>query len=173
MGKNFNFIFVAIVFILLLGSCKCKKNSVISQPNPIKEQQVKALPPVIIYKTKSNYDKNVPVIMSEDKKDIVSYPDITDVYYAGKLAYPTQLANGYLLDNRGIGKNVAFLRFTYEEYSKLSSTPTKEELLGMIIDKNPLIELYNCDKLPKNNIEKLNEAISNGIQNYCSNILNN
>ncbi len=173
MRKNITFIMIATVFILLVNSCKCKQNATVSQINPVEFQNVRALAPVIIYKTKSNYDKNVPVLMSDDKKDIISYPDIIDIYFGGKLAYPTQLVGGYLLDNRGIGKNVAFLKFTYEEYSKLSSTPTKEELMGMIIENNPLIELYNCDKLPKNNIEQLNDAISKGIQNYCTNILNN
>jgi|DewCreStandDraft_4_1066084.scaffolds.fasta_scaffold56998_2 hypothetical protein len=173
MRKNITIFMLAIVVVFGSISCKCKKNTTVAQQNTYEGQQVKALAPVIIYKTKANYDKNVPVILSDDKKDIVSYPDITDVYYAGKLAYPTQLADGYLLDNRGIGKNVAFLKFTYEEYSKLSSTPTKEELLGYIIDKNPLLELYKCDKLPKNNIDQLNEAISKGLANYCSNIINN
>jgi hypothetical protein len=49
-----------------------------------------------------------------------------------------------LLDNRGIGKNVAFLKTTYEEYSKLQTLPTLSDLYNMIIEKDPLTELYDC-----------------------------
>ncbi len=154
-------------------SCNCEKKC--SKKNTQKSDTVdnvaRVIAPVIIYKTNSDFYNNVPVMLSDDKTDIISYPDITDVYYAGKLAYPTRLANGYLLDNRGVSKNVAFLRYTYEEYSKLSATPSKDELMKMIISKNPLTELYKCDKLPKNDIQKLNEVINGGLQNVCINLM--
>ena len=76
-------------------------------------------PPCIVYKTKSDYSKNIPVILSDDQTRIVSYPDVKDVYFKGNLAYPTVLNDGFLLDNRGIGPNVAFLSVTYEQYSKM------------------------------------------------------
>ena len=101
-------------------------------------------PKAIIYQTKNDYSKLVPVMLSEDKKSIESYPDIKDVFYAGKLAYPTELKNGYFLDNRGIGKNVAFLSFTYDEYSKLPKTPNSDELWQRIVDKDPIKTMYNC-----------------------------
>ncbi len=107
---------------------------------------IAALPNVVIYKTTKDYSKNVPVTLSGDKTQIVSYPHPTDLYYNGKLAVPLQLHNGYLLDNRGIEKNVAFLKYTYQEYSKLSEVPSLQELQKSIIDKEPLIELWECGK---------------------------
>ena len=101
-------------------------------------------PKVIIYKTTKDYSRLVPVLLSDDKKSIVSYPDIKDVYYKGMLAYPTQLNDGFLLDNRGISGNVAFLSLTYDEYSKLTVTPAPGELMKMIIDKQPITIMYNC-----------------------------
>lgn len=101
-------------------------------------------PKVIIYQTNKDYSKLVPIILSEDKKSVESYPDIKDVYFNGNLAYPTRLHNGYWLDNRGIGVNVAFINLTYEAYSKLSGTPIPEELLNMIVDAQPLVEMYTC-----------------------------
>src|SRR5580693_4313855 len=69
-----------------------------------------ASPSAVIYKTKGDYSKNVPVTLSDDKSKIVSYPAVQDIYYKGALAYPTPLAKGYWLDNRGINVNSAFLK---------------------------------------------------------------
>jgi hypothetical protein len=171
---NKTLIILILVFTTFsLNSCKCHKNAsqTVTENNNSTPVTVNAIAPVIIYKTTSDFYNNVPVILSDDKTDIVSFPDRSDVYFNGKLAYPTRLDNGYLLDNRGIGKNVAFLNITYEQYSKLSATPTKTELLKMILDKNPLTELYNCNQLPSNNIQMLNEAIKNGIPTICENLI--
>jgi hypothetical protein len=120
----------------------------------------------IVYKTRKNYYDNVPVILTSDKKNIVSYPSIYDVYYNGKLSYPTKLTDGYLLDNRGINENVAFTSYTYEEYSKLKETPSKDELLKRIIDKNPLIVIVYCGNRSnyKNEVEELNDQIKNNFR---------
>ncbi len=156
-----------------LASCKSSKNGeqAVLPKNENKKEVVRVIAPVIIYKTNADFYNNVPVILNDERTDIISYPDIVDVFYNGKLAYPTRLENGYLLDNRGVSKNTAFLKYTYEEYSKLPATPTKEDLLKMIISKNPLTELYNCNKLPKNNIQMLNEAIKKGLPNVCENLI--
>ena len=101
-------------------------------------------PPCIVYRMRADYSRNVPVILSADRSSITSYPDIKDVWYNGKLAYPTPLVNGYYLDNRGIGPGVAFLDYTYDEYSKLGSTPPASELMKHILAKDPLEEMYQC-----------------------------
>lgn len=101
-------------------------------------------PKVIIYQTKRDYSKLVPVILSDDKKSIESYPDIKDIYFNGNLAYPTQLHKSYWLDNRGISINVAFINITYDEYSKLPKTPSPDELMKMVMDTEPLVSMYSC-----------------------------
>ena len=185
--KKTSIIFLCLVITMMsLISCKSSKDTKKSEKSEKQkvstEQQVKQTlgkpqgivkitAPVVIYKTYADYYNNVPVILSDDKKDIISYPDIKDVYYNGQLAYPTRLENDYLLDNRGIGKNVAFLSYTYDEYSKLVKTPSKEELITKIISKEPLSELYICNKLPKKDIKVLNEAIKNGLSNVCENLM--
>jgi hypothetical protein len=112
-------------------------------PQQTSERMHSKGPQAIIYKTKGDYSKNVPVTLSDDKMKIVSYPAPQDVYTNGKLAYPTELVKGYLLDNRGIGPNTAFLKLTYEEYSKLTEAPNPNDLYNMIIDKNPITHMYN------------------------------
>lgn len=101
-------------------------------------------PPTLIYKTRNNYNDKVPVLLSEDKKDIVSYPDPRDLKIADRFTYPTLLSQGYLLDNRGINKNVAFLKLSYEEYVALPAKPDRAALMNMILDNDPLTALYFC-----------------------------
>lgn len=122
-------------------------------------------PPVLVYKTKKDYNNRVPVLLNDNKTQIVSYPDPKDIKVGGNFLLPTSLQNGYLLDNKGIGKNVAFLKYTYEEYAKLKSLPTLQELYDNILDESPLLELCDCGNKSKYaDIKKeLNEYISKDI----------
>jgi len=126
-------------------------------------------PPTIIYKTREDYSQYVPVSMSEDKTEISSFPGIKDVYYKGKLAYPAELHDGFLLDNRGIDQNVAFLKITYEEYSQMSKLPSTEEMMELILDNDPITEMFNCGSRYqfKNLEEDLNSIIDNDQFNNC------
>ena len=83
-------------------------------------------------------------MLSEDKKKIISYPAPGDVKTGSGYALPVLLHKGYLLDQRGIGLNSAFLKLTYEEYGKLKEMPSLDGLYGMIVDKNPMTALYDC-----------------------------
>jgi hypothetical protein len=116
----------------------------------------------IIYRTKKDYSKYVPVTMNADKTRIVSYPSPKDIYYKDKLALPEKLNDGFLLDNRGIHPNSVFLKLTYEEYSKLDQAPLLSDMLAMIEDKDPVIEIYSLGtrsrfKEEKNEINALIE----------------
>ena len=130
---------------------------------PEKSQFVAALPHIVIYKTSKDYRHNVPVLLSDDKMQIVSYPHPSDLFFNENLALPSPLNNGYFLDNRGINQNVAFLKYTYEEYTSLANAPSLTELYESIIDKNPLLELWYCgEKTDDNDLQKtLNELIEN------------
>ena len=133
--KNIVIIFVLLSFVsVCFVGCKTQKDT---QNLSVSM----ALPPTIIYKTKKNYDKNVAIFLSDDKTKITGFPATTDVSAKN---YPTVLKKGYLLDNRGIGKNVAFISMTYEEYAALRRTPSTAELENMIIDKDPIKEMYYC-----------------------------
>jgi hypothetical protein len=99
--------------------------------------------------------------LNDKKTSIVSYPDVKDIKGQGKSAYPTLLAEGFLLDNRGIGPNVAFLKYTYEEYQNLGQTPKIDELMSNILDSDPILEMYQGQPRDKyQNIEnELNKII--------------
>ena len=126
-------------------------------------------PPLVIYKTKANRDMNVPIRVMEDRKTIITYPDPTDVFTNGKLAYPTKLAKGYLLDNRGISLSSVFLSYDYATYSKLTNIPKEADLLKSIIDFDPFLEMYNCGyryDYP-NDVQAANDIIQNGLLKKC------
>ncbi len=89
-----------------------------------------AMPKAVIYKTNGDYRLNVPVTLNAERTTIVSYPDPSDI--STNLA-PICLADGWLLDRRGVNSNTAFTTFSYSEYSKLKSVPSPEQLMNSII----------------------------------------
>jgi hypothetical protein len=119
-------------------------------------------PRILVYKTKANYNNLVPVILSDDKSKIVTYPHPKDIQTSSGFQVPIVLIDGYLLDVRGIGKNVAFLKLSYTDYSKLLNPPSLEDLYNMIIDKDPLTELYDCGV--KNNTDNLVKQLNKQIK---------
>jgi arginine repressor len=160
--------------------CKCSKNTVVKEEVKSSSEQLvqqpqlphsdfeqnnnasisRALPSVIIYKTKADYSKNVPVGLNEERTAIVSYPGKTDI----KGQEPTPLKYGFLLDRRGVNTNVAFLKYTYEEYLNLETIPPIAELFKAVLDADPLTEMYNCGKksdFPNGDVEdQLNQALT-------------
>lgn len=168
--KRFSFsvtLFLLVLSGLLLGSCNKKIASTSSKDgdNTEKNQGVVAVsgPKVLIYKTSGNYFDKVAVILSDDKLRLIGYPDVNDIRANPKLPFPTRLIHGYLLDNRGINRNVAFLNIGYAEYSMLKKTPSADELYSMLVDNNPIAEMYDCglESDFQDVVGELNDAIAN------------
>jgi len=153
---------ILLVVIIAITSFSCSNSSQSTSSAPIESTGITSTgPDAIIYKTKADYNTLVPVIMNSERTDIVSYPAPGDLKYRGKPAIPTELEDGFLLDNRGITENVAFLNITYEAYIALDKTPSKDELLEMIIDSDPLTAMFNCGKRSgyNNEVQELNTCI--------------
>ena len=132
---------------------------------------VKAAPGALVFKTRKDYSNHVAVILSDDKKTIVSYPDPKDITKENNYLRPTKLKKGYLLDNRGVGPNVAYLKMTCAQYAALPKPPSLNALMNMIIDKNPMTELYNCGNryVFKNVAGDLDSIIQTGkLKKACS-----
>lgn len=160
------FCVVSLLFLLCGQGCKLSQNTQLTQQNKsvtdfTPNYETAAMSPILVYKTKDDYRNLVPVILSTDGKKIVSYPAPTDIKRGGKLTLPTELHNGYLLDNRGINQHVAFLSYTYEAYAQLPEAPSIYELYQHILVKDPLLELCDCGNKSafKNVEEQLNELI--------------
>ena len=133
--------------------------AVIAGGNPISTSPI-----VYVYKTKADYLHQVPVLMDEGRTRILAYPAPSDLKTGDVLCLPTPLEDGYLLDNRGIGLNVAFLAYTYEEYSKFTEPPSMKELMANIVERYPLLEIHECGRRAdyKDIVSELNEKISEG-----------
>jgi hypothetical protein len=126
--------------------------------------------PVFVYKTKGNYNNLVPVLLSDDRKQIISYPHPKDLMAGKNFLLPVQLHKQYLLDRKGIGSNVAFLNYTYTEYAKFINAPPLKELFAHIRDADPLLLLCHCPQ-PKGHpmeVKLLNKLIdANKLQVSC------
>lgn len=96
------------------------------------------IPKARIYKTNGDYDSLVPVTLDASRTKLISYPSPGDL----KSGLPVKLADGFLLDNRGIGANTAFTRWTYAEYSAMKSAPSPREIMDNIIPGARVTEIY-------------------------------
>jgi len=168
--KSYLYLLMAVLMVAVgVTGCKCSKNTAkqeitttpVAKEEVVQEQTMSyALPSVIIYKTKGDYSKNVPVGLNDERTAIVSYPGKTDI----KGQEPIPLKYGFLLDKRGIRPNVAFLKYTYDEFLALETIPSIAELFKDIIDADPLTEMYDCGKISNfhhGNVEELlNQALT-------------
>jgi len=169
---------VLLLTFLILGflliSCSHKIQPAVTEVTENQEQPggFMALSPCIIYKTKADYNAYVPVSLSQDKTWVTSYPDVSDLRTQGKLAYPDKLSGGFLLDNRGIGPDVAFLSVTYESYAAQAKTPGADDLFRQLLDKDPLLEMYECGNRYQYSdiISELNQIIDSGKLSDCKKI---
>lgn len=156
------------LLILLLFLVSCKSQIELSKDsNKMIKNSISTAQQAVVYKTTVDLTDYVPVIMNEGKTKIISYPAPTDLFYEGKLAKPTILKNGFLLDNRGISENVVFLNYTYEVYCKLKVAPDLSDMLKNIKVKYPLKELVNCGSRYqyKDQVKELNMLIDAGFPN--------
>lgn len=122
---------------------------------------VKALPQAIIYKTNGNFNNCVPITLSANRKEIVSYPAPSDI---NSSALPIQLTEGFLLDRRGVGENTAFTRYTYSEYSTLAQAPSLKTLKESIIEGAEITEII---RLPMTTQEAVADT------SRCNNLIRN
>lgn len=140
-------------FILLILLTSCGSSQYINSSHAI-----------VVYKTKKNYNHNVAVTLNTDKTSIINYPDPSDI--RSFRPYPIQLKSRYLLDQRGIDSNVAFLKLSYRQYSKLKVVPEPNFILSnLILDNDPILEFHLINQYPPNSNVKqlLNQRIVNGV----------
>ena len=173
------YILYVLAAVLLSVSCATRKVEVAATPaegnawsmTPLPAKTV--LPSVIVYKTRGDYNNLVPVMMDVTGTHIVSYPDPSDLMRNdGSLRTPTQLNDGYLLDNKGINAHTAFVDYTYHEYIALDTVPTAHELIEHIVDKHPFVEMWDCGKITKYRdvVEDINNLIDDKLTG-CRNII--
>ena len=148
---------LAWLFLAGLTSCAGLKATREPGQDPADANQ----PPLYIYQTKADYHHFVPIGLSDDRRSVVSYPDPSDLRYG---IPPQKLAQGYWLDTRGIGLQVAYTNYTYKEYVALSAPPPLDTLMMRLVDADPITRFCQCGTWNDyGNIKKeLNKLIRKG-----------
>ena len=108
--------------------------------------------PVVVYKTRKDYRDRVSVQLSPDNRTITAYPAPSDVPYQKPIA----LANGYLL-KRMVGN--AFLSLSIEAYAGSSHSYSADELLELVVDIDPYLEIYDCSACSRKDTAAINLLI--------------
>ncbi len=99
------------------------------------------IPRALIYRTNGDYADNVPITVNAAGDQVVSFPAPSDL----RGATPVPLADGWLLDRRGVSLNTRFTTFTYKEYSEMTSAPSIERLLHSVIPGARVTEVKRLD----------------------------
>ncbi|MCC8039402.1 MAG: hypothetical protein LIP02_14930 [Bacteroidales bacterium] len=99
------------------------------------------IPRALIYRTNGDYADNVPITVNAAGDQVVSYPAPTDL----RNATPVPLADGWLLDRRGVNLNTRFTTYTYKEYSEMQAAPSIERLLHSVIPGARVTEVKRLD----------------------------
>lgn len=145
MKRYVVYLTVAVMGVAVMA-CRARRGDATVMPQERPESMVvghsSMIPKAVVYRTNGPFADNVPVTMNRDRSRIVSFPDPSDVRGASA---PVLLADGYLLDRRGVGINTAFTRYTYSEYAAMESAPSVERLREMVIPGSIVTDLV---KLP-------------------------
>ena len=132
---------VPILLMILLASCGIQRPGASHAKGP-----------VVVYKTERDYRDHVTVQLSEDGRSVTAFPGPGDVL----LQRPIELEKGYLL-KRMPGN--AFISLTIREYAASSHNYSTEEMLDLVIDKKPFLEIYDCSDCSSGDTASINRLI--------------
>jgi hypothetical protein len=135
-------ILVSLLCVALCTACskgkpEHKTSCTTGSGSPITKHVTKACggAPLVIYKTKHDYSKNISVLLSDDGTQILAFPGVTDVPYQ----HPIALINGYYAQ-RMVGN--AFTSFTFDEYAASGANYSPQDFFDHLIDCAPFTEYY-------------------------------
>ena len=119
--------------------------------------------PVVVYKTKNNYDNNLTIQLSKNGKEVTAYPGKSDAVSQK----PIILANGYRL-KRMVGDT--YLSITIDEYVNSDKEFSEKDFLDLVIDNNPYLEIYECCKCTDGDTAIINQLIRENRLPNCENL---
>lgn len=125
--------------VVMLASCSNKTADVALQEQPVQTEikmrtiggggNAMAMPKATIFRMSGDYADRVAVTLNPDGT-LAYYPAVTDIMTNSA---PYDLGNGWWLNRQGLSSNSVFTKWTFDEYSKLKSTPSREEIIEAII----------------------------------------
>lgn len=95
------------------------------------------MPKATAYRMTGDYSNNVAVTYAADGR-LLYYPAPSDITANSK---PTDLGNGWWLNNQGLSANSQFTKWTYDEYAALEKTPTADEIKAALIPGAKVAEI--------------------------------
>jgi hypothetical protein len=119
--------------------------------------------PVVVYKTKNNYDKNLTIQLSKNGKEVTAYPGKSDAFHQK----PIILEKGYRL-KRMVGDT--YLSITIDEYANSDKEFSEKDFLELVFDKNPYLEKYECCECTDGDTAKINQLIRENRLAECDNL---
>lgn len=131
-GKSFVIAAFALTGLGLLVSCSHRHidSAAGSRLSVVTGEPARELPHAVVYRTSVDCDSLVAVSLNASRDAVISYPAPTDISAA---SMPVRLADGYLLDRRGISPSAEFINMSYEAYSRLKTAPSPAELMKMLV----------------------------------------
>lgn len=136
-------------------ACSSNKNSTASEFTAMEPArtgatiQASQMPKAVIYKTSEPCAEFVPVQFDE-AGNLVSFPAPTDIT---DQSTPLPLADGFLLDRRGVSPYSRFTTWTWREYRALAQAPAPAEIKSHLL---PDARVTEVQILPMT----LNEALA-------------
>lgn len=94
-----------------------------------------------VFKMNGDYGDKVAVTLNADGS-FAYYPAPSDIT---TVSAPVNLGNGWWLNRQGLGPRSTFLKYTFEEYAALPSTPTIEQLKEAIIPNSRVTDFESID----------------------------
>lgn len=154
-------ILFAAMSAIVMGGCSGAKNAAVADGmTGSTSPTVSYLPNAIAYRTSIDVIDNVPVNLDSDRKSVASYPAPTDL---ASSSTPLKLANGWLLDRRGVGPTTAFTRWTYSEYRAMPTSPSCSDILENLVEGAYVTEIIRLPmKVGQATVATANAAIKSG-----------
>lgn len=99
-----------------------------ARPQTVASPETSFIPKASAFKMSGPYADKVAVTLANGR--LSYYPAPSDISDASK---PLYLGNGWWLNNQGLSANSVFTSWTFDEYARLSATPSQEEIMSHII----------------------------------------
>lgn len=109
-----------------------------------------------VFKMSGDYSDNVAVGVDPDGR-LTYFPAPTDISVSSR---PVSLGNGWWLNRQGLGKGYRFTKYTFEEYAKLPSVPSMQELVDAIIPGASVTEFKMLDIPASEALDRIDEIKS-------------
>jgi hypothetical protein len=146
-------VFAAILTIIVVISA-CRKTASRTDSTTMVPE------PVIIVKVDKEYAERLTVQTSDNGREITAFPAQSEA--SGQK--PLNLSGGYYL-RRMTGDT--YLSISIDDYAEAKRTFSPGDLERLILDEDPVIELYDCSACVSTDTVALNRFIKEGGLSTC------